>query len=65
MDNNVTQSLQRLLDCFLTDYADTDYKKVSSEELENLDQILESIFFFSFIWSVGSTVDYDGRKKFD
>ena len=65
MDNNICQSLMRIIDCFLVPYTDTEIKKISAEELELLDSNIESIFLLSFFWSFCCTVDFDSRTKMD
>ena len=37
MNNNLTQSLMRILSCYIDPYKDTEYKKVSPEEIDNLE----------------------------
>ena len=37
MNNNLTISLTKLLNCFLQNYKDTEVKKVTKEELDQLD----------------------------
>ena len=44
---------------------DADSKKTTPEDVDLLESLLEPFFLFSLVWSVGCTVDYDGRKKFD
>jgi dynein heavy chain len=46
-------------------WRDTELKKVTPEEIDQFEQILEPLFIFSLVWSVGCTVDYDGRKNFN
>lgn len=65
MDNNICQSLMKIVDCFLVPYTDTEIKKISLEELELLDQNIESIFLLSFFWSFCCTIDFDSRQKMD
>lgn len=55
----------RILDCYFVNYADTETKKISAEELDQLDQGLESLFYFALTWSFGATGDYDSREKFN
>lgn len=63
MSNNLIQSCTRIMDCFIEPYIETDYKKVSQEELDTLKSMLESLFIFSFTWSFLCTVDNEGRDK--
>ena len=58
MNNNLTQSLMRILSCYIDPYKDTEYKKVSPE-------VIEPIFIFALTWSVGATIDSDSRERFD
>jgi dynein heavy chain len=46
-------------------YRESEVKKVSMEELEFLDKVLEAVFIFALIWSICCTCDYEGRTKFD
>ena len=36
MDNNLVQSLCRIMSCFFPDYVETEVKKVTDEELDGL-----------------------------
>lgn len=65
MDNNLCQSLCRIINCYLIKYNDTELKVVSQEEIQELDDNLENIFVYATIWSLGVTTNNDGRKKFD
>jgi dynein heavy chain len=65
VNNNITQSLMRLLDCYFADYVETEIKKVTAEEVEDLEQVSEALFVFSLVWSIGCTSTLDGREKFD
>jgi len=59
------QSFMRMMDCFLAPYFDTELKKVSAEEIEDLEQMMEALFCFSLVWSLGCTTTGDGRGKFN
>jgi len=65
MPNAVAQSLMKLMDCYVVLYRETEYKKIPTEDLDNFESSIESLFFFCLIWSVGSTVDLDGRRRFN
>lgn len=68
MVNSLGASAMRLLDCYLDKYKErtgADFKKVTPEEINELESMLEELFFFSLIWSVGCTVDLEGRRKFN
>jgi len=65
VDNNLCTSMFRLLDCFMVPYFDTELKKVTADEVEDLEQMLEGIFVFCLVWSVGCTTTPEGRTKFN
>jgi hypothetical protein len=44
-------------------YVETELKKISNEDLDILEQSIEYIFHFALVWSIYSTVDWDGRQK--
>ncbi len=54
-----------IISCYLERYRESEVKKVSMEELEFLDKVLEAVFIFALIWSICCTCDYEGRTKFD
>ena len=64
MNNNLVQSLCRILDCFFILYKESELKKVSEDEIKLLVAGLDSLFVFALIWSIGATTDYEGREKF-
>lgn len=55
----------RILDCYFSPYIETEIKKITKEEIMNLDLMINQLFLFSFIWSVGVTTTLEGRMKFD
>ena len=57
---NSMLSLCRLLKIFCT----TD-NGVNPDDTDNFSRLLEMWFLFSVIWSIGASVDEDGRKKMD
>lgn len=65
VDNNLAQSCMRLIDCYLKKYIETEVKKTTPDQIEQLSQQIKSIFMFSFLWSVGGTTDLIGRGRFD
>ena len=65
VDNNVAQSIFRIIDCYLSPYNETEIKKVTKEELNNLEAMINQLFFFGLVWAVGVTTTLDGRIKFD
>ena len=65
VDNNLTQSSMRVLDCFLANYIESEIKKVPKEEIANLENMITQLFVFAMIWAVGCTTTLDGRMKFN
>jgi dynein heavy chain len=65
VDNNLCQSLMRILDCYFADYHDSEAKKVTKEDVEDLEQSLEQYFVFALTWSIGATTNLEGREKFN
>jgi dynein heavy chain len=65
VDNNLVQSQMRILDCYFNDYYESEIKKVSQEDVEELEEMLENLFIFSMIWSIGVTTTTAGREKFN
>lgn len=65
VNNNLVSSLMKIIDCFFVPYTETEIKKVSQEDIEILESMIENIFIFALIWSVGATTDYDGRLLFN
>ena len=64
-DNNLAESLLRLLDCLLEKFKDKESNKVTDIDVEILYKSLPQIFFYAVIWSLGITCKEDGRAKFD
>ena len=65
-DNNLCESLTRLLDCFLEPFCakegrDAPKKEVVSKAVAQL----EARFIFSLVWSVGCTGPNESRARFD
>ena len=40
VDNNIAQSIFRIIDCYFSAYNETEIKKITKEELANLDSML-------------------------
>ncbi|KAJ0006370.1 hypothetical protein NQD34_013643, partial [Periophthalmus magnuspinnatus] len=53
-------SLCRLYDCLATSE-----NGINVSDAENLERMVELWFIFSLIWSIGASVNEDGRKKID
>jgi dynein heavy chain len=64
VDNNIACSFLRMMDCWVFCYFDTELKKVSVEEIEEFESMVEAYFIFSAVWSIGCTTDTEGRNKF-
>ena len=65
-DNNLCESLTRLLDCFLEPYCDKEGRDAPKKEVvARAVQQLEARFIFSLVWSVGCTGPNESRARFD
>ncbi|XP_006878990.1 PREDICTED: dynein heavy chain 7, axonemal [Elephantulus edwardii] len=61
-NTNLVQSLMNLIDCFMDEFADE--SKVRERNDRETYSLLEGIFLFSLIWSVGASCKDDDRLKF-
>ena len=57
VNNNIIQSCMRIMDCFLAAYKNTDAKTITEAEIEDLESMLEPLFVFAVIWSIGCTTN--------
>lgn len=67
VDNNLAFSLMRLLTCVFAPYVPIEGVPITSqieEETSTLLKNIESVFIMCLIWSVGATVNKEGRDKF-
>jgi len=55
----------RIMECFFAQYVETEIKKVTKDEINNLESMITQIFMFALIWSIGTTTTLDGRIKFN
>ncbi|CAK83095.1 unnamed protein product (macronuclear) [Paramecium tetraurelia] len=65
MRNNLVQSQQRIIDSLISPYVETEIKKVSVDELDQLNQNIEYYFHYSLVWSIMVTGDFQSRQKCD
>lgn len=65
VDNNVIQSCLRILDCFFADYIESETRKVTVEDIEDLELSIEPLLIFAITWSLGATTTLEGREKFN
>ena len=65
-DNNLCESLTRLLDCFLEPYCDKEGRDAPKKEVVSKAVAqLEARFIFCLVWSVGCTGPNESRARFD
>lgn len=55
VNNNVAQSSMRILDCYMKEYIENEVKRVSNDKVDELYGMIKELFFFSIIWSIGTT----------
>lgn len=65
VNNNLVQSLMRILDCYFNPFIESEINKVTPEMIEELEQSIEHLFIFALVWSIGVTTNLEGREKFD
>ncbi|KAF4023972.1 hypothetical protein G4228_016077 [Cervus hanglu yarkandensis] len=64
-NSNLTMSLLKLLDCFFKPFLPKEgLRKMPSEKLSRIPELIEPWFIFSLIWSVGATGDSTSRSNF-
>jgi len=65
-DNNLIQSLFRLLDCYFVQFVPNELKPAASfkEAIANLKPSIIPLFIFCLIWSLGSSVSGQSQKIF-
>lgn len=63
-NQNLTQSLMKLLNCYFFNYVESEIRKVTPEEVEQfVAEQLQGVFVFCLIWSVCCTCDTAGRDR--
>jgi dynein heavy chain len=66
VDNNLAQSLMRILDCYFEPFHTVEGRPAPTDlMLADLVTCIDPLFIFSLVWSVGATTNEDGRKMFD
>ena len=60
---NLVRSLTNLIDCQLDEFLNEKLIKDVTEEIKN--GWIEGVFFFALVWSIGATVNDEGRIFFD
>lgn len=53
------------MNCYFSNYKESEVRKISLEEIEQLEARIEGIFLFCYVWSFCCTVDEVGREKID
>lgn len=61
VNNNIVQSAMRIMDCFFADYKNTDAITITEAQIEDLEAMLEPLFVFAIVWSIGCTTTPEGR----
>ena len=62
-DINLVKSCMGMCDALMDEFRDQKaFEELTSEQVNNW---LDGIFYFSFMWSLGGTTNADGRRKFD
>ena len=66
MDNNLAQSLMRILDSYLHPYVPEEGRPSPTDVMiADLVTCIDALFMFALIWSVGASVDDRSRVRFD
>ena len=64
INQNLLQSLFRILNCFFERYIERELVKVTPEDILKLEESIRNLLVFALVWSVGGSIDYDSRPKF-
>ena len=66
VNNNISQSMMRILTTFFTPFEVKDGEDpIPPERIAMLQKNIEKLFFYAFVWSVGATCDTASRSIFD
>ncbi|KAK9511585.1 hypothetical protein O3M35_000215 [Rhynocoris fuscipes] len=61
-ESNLVRCIMNIFDCYMDDFYNEKYVQ-SISELDMRAQI-EGVFFFSCIWALGASLDFEGREKY-
>ncbi len=66
VDNNLAESLTKLVDCFLAKFVPKEGVEPPKEkDYQHLEKDIDNYFLFALIWSLGGTCDTNSRVRFD
>lgn len=66
VDNNLAESLMRILDCYLDPYVEREGQPPATDlMIADLITCIEPLFVFALVWSICSTTNESGRRMFD
>lgn len=69
VDNNLTESLMRILDCYLEPFRpkkdDSSSSLPTEIQISNITLCIDALYIFAMVWSVGITTNEEGRKMFN
>lgn len=66
VDNNLAESLMRVLDCYLEPFQPQEGRPAPTDlMIADLVTSIDPLFIFALVWSVGATTNADGRRMFD
>ena len=64
-ESNLMISLFRVLNTFLDGFASSDSHSPSVQELNQVDDAIDSVFLMAVIWSLGVVLDLEARRVFE
>jgi dynein heavy chain len=66
VDNNLAESLMRILDCYFKPFVEEEGKPPPTDVMiADVITTIEAVFVFALVWSVGCTTNEVGRLSFD